>query len=306
MTKIYDVVIIGAGVGGLNAAMYSARGSLSVLLLDKKGYGGALNDTESIENYLGFSEVTGEELAESMFEQVEKYDSIDFKFDEVASIEKLEDETFKLASKKNTYLGKTVILATGVKHKKLGLDREEELEGKGISFCALCDGFFFKDKDIAVVGGGNSALEEAMYLADIVKSVTLVHRRDTFTADSIVQERIKKKDNVHIKYNYVVDEFIGSEKLEGLKVRNVITDREIDLEVSGLFEYIGVVPTSDVYTDLGILDSDGYIVTTDRMETEIDGLYAVGDIRQGSKRQIATAVGDGAIAGLEVRHYLEK
>lgn len=306
MTKIYDVVIIGAGVGGLNAAMYSARGSLSVLLLDKQGYGGALNDTESIENYLGFSEVTGEELAESMFEQVEKYDSIDFKFDEVASIEKLEDETFKLASKKNTYLGKTVILATGVKHKKLGLDREEELEGKGISFCALCDGFFFKDKDIAVVGGGNSALEEAMYLADIVKSVTLVHRRDTFTADSIVQERIKKKDNVHIKYNYVVDEFIGSEKLEGLKVRNVITDREIDLEVSGLFEYIGVVPTSDVYTDLGILDSDGYIVTTDRMETEIDGLYAVGDIRQGSKRQIATAVGDGAIAGLEVRHYLEK
>lgn len=305
--KVFDVIIIGSGPAGMNAALYAARGSLNVLVLDKEGYGGALNDTDKIENYLGLNGTTGEELSEQMYEQVMEYENVTHEFAEVKEVLKEEDGVFKVVGDEEDYKGLSIIIATGVKHNKLGLENEELFENKGISQCALCDSYFYKGKDVAVVGGGNSALEEALYLSDVVNHVTLIHRRDAFRGDKIAQERVFKKENISIIWDTEIKGLNGADKLESLTLETKLKDEKVlsDFKLDGLFEYVGVVPTSDVFKPFNILDTEGYVISNNDMETSVKGIYAIGDIRASSKRQIATAIGDGAIAGLSVRNYVE-
>lgn len=305
--KVFDVIIIGSGPAGMNAALYAARGSLNVLVLDKEGYGGTLNDTVDIENYLGFNHTTGEELAEQMYEQVMEYENVTHEFAEVKDVLKEKNNTFKVVGDSETYKGLSIIIATGVKHNKLGLENESRFEKKNVSFCAACDSYFYKGKDVAVVGGGNSALEEALYLSDVVNHVTLIHRRDAFRGDKIAQERVFKKDNITIIWDTEIKGLNGADKLESLILETKSVSEPVisEFKTDGLFEYVGVVPTSDVFKPFNILDTEGYVISNNDMETTVKGIYAIGDIRASSKRQIATAIGDGAIAGLSVRSYVE-
>ena len=300
---MYDTMIIGAGPAGMTAALYAARSNLKVALLERGIYGGQMNNTAEIENYPGYAHISGLELAEKMFEPLENL-GVEHLFGQV---EKIEDqgEYKRIITEDEVFETKTVILASGANHRHLGVPGEEEYNSRGVSYCAVCDGAFFRDEDLLVVGGGDSAVEEAIFLTRFAKSVTIVHRRDQLRAQKLLQERAFTNEKISFIWDSVVKEIKGDDrKVTSVVFENVKTGQSSEADFGGVFVYVGLDPVSDFVKDLGICDEAGWIVTDQHMKTALDGIYAIGDVRQKDLRQITTAVGDGAVAGQEVYKYI--
>lgn len=303
MNKIYDVILIGSGAANMSAAVYAARAGLEVLIIERGMYGGQMQNTGEIENYIGINSITGSELSDSMFNQVNSMSNVEFSFGNVIGIEC--NGTHKIVKiKSKEFTSKTVIIGTGVKHKKLGVDGEDIFMGRGVSNCGYCDGNFFEGQHVAVVGGGNSAVEDALYLSDIVDKVTLIHRRGELRAEKVLQDRLFRKDNIEILWHTEVESINGNKKVEELSLINK-DGHKFNLDVRGVFIYVGVEPISEPFIDLNITDRDGYIVTEDNMSTKVSGIFAAGDIRKDSIRQIVAAVNDGAIAAISAKKLID-
>jgi len=309
MSKIYDVLILGAGPAGLSAGLYAGRGRLSTLIIEKGNDGGQIAITDDIENYPGQMPEgeSGPALIARMTAQCEKF-GVERASDVIKSIE-LEGEIKKLVGAKGEYLGKTVIIATGAFPRQIGCKNEGIFVGKGVSYCATCDANFFEDFEVFVVGGGDAAVEEALYLSKFARKVTIIHRRDELRAARSIQEKAFANDKVEFFWDTVVEELHGDGILSGMTVKNVKTGelRRVDADeedgMFGVFGFIGTVPNSTLFE--GMIDMDwGYIKTNEDMETNIPGVYAAGDIRVKSFRQVVTAAADGAIAAHQVEKYL--
>ena len=300
---MYDTMIIGAGPAGMTAALYAARSNLKVALLERGIYGGQMNNTAEIENYPGYARISGPVLAEKMFEPLENL-GVEHLFGQVEKIEDHGDYK-KIIIEDEVFETKTVILASGANHRHLGVPGEEEYNSRGVSYCAVCDGAFFRDEDLLVVGGGDSAVEEAIFLTRFAKSVTIVHRRDQLRAQKLLQERAFANEKISFIWDSVVKEIKGDDhRVTSVVFENVKTGQISESDFGGVFIYVGLDPVSDFVRDLGICDEAGWIVTDQHMKTAIDGIYAIGDVRQKDLRQITTAVGDGAVAGQEVYKYI--
>ncbi len=300
---MYDTMIIGAGPAGMTAALYAARSNLKVALLERGIYGGQMNNTAEIENYPGYARISGPELAEKMFDPLENL-GVEHLFGQVEKIEDHGDYK-KIITEDEVFETKTVILAPGANHRHLGVPGEEEYNSRGVSYCAVCDGAFFRDEDLLVVGGGDSAVEEAIFLTRFAKSVTIVHRRDQLRAQKLLQERAFANEKISFIWDSVVKEIKGDDRrVTSVVFENVKTGQNSESDFGGVFVYVGLDPVSDFVKDLGICDEAGWVVTDQHMKTAIDGIYAIGDVRQKDLRQITTAVGDGAVAGQEVYKYI--
>ena len=300
---MYDTMIIGAGPAGMTAALYAARSNLKVALLERGIYGGQMNNTAEIENYPGYARISGPELAEKMFEPLENL-GVEHLFGQVEKIEDHGDYK-KIITEDEVFETKTVVLASGANHRHLGVPGEEEYNSRGVSYCAVCDGAFFRDEDLLVVGGGDSAVEEAIFLTRFAKSVTIVHRRDQLRAQKLLQERAFANEKISFIWDSVVKEIKGDDRrVTSVVFENVKTGQISESDFGGVFVYVGLDPVSDFVKDLGICDEAGWIVTDQHMKTAIDGIYAISDVRQKDLRQITTAVGDGAVAGQEVYKYI--
>ena len=299
----YDVVIIGAGPGGMTAALYASRSNLDTLILERGMPGGELINTAEVENYPGFDMILGPELADKMYKSSLRFGAKHV-YGDITGI-KQDGAYHVVESGKKSYKTKSVIIATGSKYRKLGVPGEEEYAGRGVSYCAVCDGAFFRNKKLAVIGGGDSAVEEGTYLTQFAE-VDIIHRRDELRAQKILQDRAHKNEKVDFIWDSVVEEIIGDDmKVTGVKIKNTKTGESKIHPVDGVFPYIGILPQTDAFLDLNITDEEGWIVTNDFMETEVPGILAVGDVRKKTLRQITTAVGDGAEAGNRVFHYVE-
>ena len=299
---MYDCLVIGAGPGGLTAAIYCSRANLKVAVLEKLMPGGQVASTYKIDNYPGVPEVSGVDLALKMFDQATAL-GVEYLPMEVTGIKK-EKDIFLVKTNDQTLKAKTVIVATGTKNRKLHVEGEEKYLGRGISFCAICDGSFYQGQDVLVVGGGNSALEESLYLSSIVKQVYIINITDEPTAFKNVQDKVKKTKNIKVFNNSEVIAFEGDDSLKEVKVKNLKTKEVTSFKVNGCFEYIGHIPNTDFLKDLGILNKYGYIVVDERKETKVKGLFGVGDVIDKEIRQITTATGDGTIAALNAAKYL--
>jgi thioredoxin-disulfide reductase len=300
---MYDTIIIGAGPAGMTAALYAARSNLKVALLERGIPGGQMNNTADIENYPGYANISGPELAEKMFEPLENL-GVEHLF---GLVEKIEDRgNFKeIITEDERFEAKTVIIASGANHRHLGVPGEEDYNSRGVSYCAVCDGAFFRDEDLLVVGGGDSAVEEAIFLTRFAKSVTIVHRRDELRAQKVLQDRAFANEKIRFVWDSVVESIHGDErKVTGVTFKNVKTGETSQAEFGGIFIYVGLDPVSEFAADLGITDEAGWILTDHQMKTSVAGIYAVGDVRLKDLRQITTAVGDGAIASQEAYKYL--
>ena len=300
---MYDTIIIGAGPAGMTAALYAARSNLKVALLERGIPGGQMNNTADIENYPGYANISGPELAEKMFEPLENL-GVEHLF---GLVEKIEDRgDFKeIITEDERFEAKTVIIASGANHRHLGVPGEEAYNSRGVSYCAVCDGAFFRNEDLLVVGGGDSAVEEAIFLTRFAKSVTIVHRRDELRAQKVLQDRAFANEKIRFVWDSVVESIHGDErKVTGVTFKNVKTGETSQTEFGGIFIYVGLDPVSEFAADLGITDEAGWILTDHQMKTSVAGIYAVGDVRQKDLRQITTAVGDGAIASQEAYKYL--
>ncbi|HEP1521151.1 TPA: thioredoxin-disulfide reductase [Streptococcus pyogenes] len=301
---MYDTLIIGSGPAGMTAALYAARSNLSVAIIEQGAPGGQMNNTFDIENYPGYDHISGPELAMKMYEPLEKF-NVENIYGIVQKIENFGDYKCVL-TEDASYEAKTVIIATGAKYRVLGVPGEEYYTSRGVSYCAVCDGAFFRDQDLLVVGGGDSAVEEAIYLTQFAKKVTVVHRRDQLRAQKILQDRAFANDKVDFIWDSVVKEIQGNDiKVSNVLIENVKTGQVTDHAFGGVFIYVGMNPVTGMVKDLEITDSEGWIITDDHMRTSIPGIFAIGDVRQKDLRQITTAVGDGAIAGQGAYHYLE-
>lgn len=300
---MYDTIIIGAGPAGMTAALYAARSNLKVALLERGIPGGQMNNTADIENYPGYANISGPELAEKMFEPLENL-GVEHLFGLVKKIEDRGD--FKeIVTEDERFEAKTVIIASGANHRHLGVPGEEDYNSRGVSYCAVCDGAFFRDEDLLVVGGGDSAVEEAIFLTRFAKSVTIVHRRDELRAQKVLQDRAFANEKIRFVWDSVVESIHGDErKVTGVTFKNVKTGETSQADFGGIFIYVGLDPVSEFAADLGITDEAGWILTDHQMKTSVAGIYAVGDVRQKDLRQITTAVGDGAIASQEAYKYL--
>lgn len=288
-----DCLIIGAGPAGLTAAIYLRRNNLEVLVLEKSVPGGAIVNTASVQNYPGYEDIDGPNLASNMYMQALSLKA-KVKREEALEINKV-DDYFVVKTNKNIYEAKNVLLALGLSHRKLGFLKEEKFSGKGISWCAICDGYLYKDKEVAVVGGGNSSLEESLYLANICKKVHLIHRRNEFKAHLSIVEKVKNADNIQLYFESEVVDILGDNEFEGVLIKN--KDNEIiHLNCSSLFEFIGYEPKTAFLSNLDICNEYGFINVDKEFMTKVDGLYAVGDCINKKVRQIATAVGDAAYA----------
>lgn len=298
-----DVVVIGAGPGGLTAALYASRANLKTILLEKGAPGGELINTADVENYPGYSLIGGPELATNMYEGAMRFGA-EHVYGDVTHIEIHGNERHIHTSDK-VYVASAVVIATGAYNRKLAVEGEERLAGQGVSYCAVCDGFFFRNKSLVVVGGGDSAVEEGTYLTNFADKVTIVHRRDELRAQKILQDRAFANDKVDFIWDTVVEEVKGENAVNAVQLRNIKTNEVTDFAADGVFVYVGIVPNSAVVADLGVTDEEGWIVTNEKMETSVPGIYAVGDVRKTVLRQIATAVGDGSIAGHMAYQYIE-
>jgi len=302
---LYDVIIIGSGPAGMTAAIYTGRSLLKTLILEKIGSGGQAALTELIENYPGFPHgINGYELSQRMEEQAKNFGT-SFEYADVQSITRDDQGIFHVFTESREFLSRTVIVATGASPKKLGIPGEEKFIGRGISFCATCDASFYKDKVVAVIGGGDSAVEEGMYLTRFASKVYIIHRRDQLRAARIVQERAFQNPKMEFIWNTVVEEVKGENFLEAIKLKNVKTGETSWLTISGMFLYIGLYPNTAFLTDVN-RDEQGYIITDEWMRTNIPGLFAAGDCRHTPLRQVITAASDGAIAAYGVEKYLEQ
>lgn len=302
--KKYDVAVIGAGPGGMTAALYAARANLKVAMIDRGVYGGQMNNTAEVENYPGFPSIMGPELGEKMYQSTVKQ-GVDFVYGDVKGL-KMDGRKRIVQMDPEDIEATVVIIATGSTNRKLGVPGEEEYSGRGVSYCAVCDGAFFKGDDVVVVGGGDSAVSEGLYLANVTDDVDVIHRRDELRAEKVLQNRAFKNDKMHFTWDSEVKEIVGDgQKMTGVKVHNNKTNEDSVVDASGAFIYIGNVPNTEAFKDLGITDKDGWVITNDRMETSIPGVFAIGDVRQKQLRQIITAVGDGGVAGQNAFEYIE-
>ena len=301
MEKKYDVIVLGGGPAGYTAAMYTARAGLSTLVIEKLFAGGQMTQTPNIENYPGIPQGIDGVLLGMNFQAGAQNAGVQTLNAEVTAV-KLQGEEKILTTAKGDFVGRTVIIATGAGHKHLGIDREWELTGKGVTYCATCDGMFYRGKTVAVVGGGNSAASEALVLSRIAKKVYLIHRRDSLKASRSYNEPLQQAENVEFIWNSQVSELLGQEKLSGVKLRDVFSGQEQELQMDGLFISIGRQPATELFRGQLELDANGYIVADESTRTSIPGVYAVGDVRTKEVRQIVTAAADGAVAA----HYAEE
>ena len=299
----YDVAIIGAGPAGMTAAIYAARANLQVLLLDKLAPGGQIVNTFEIQNYTGMGTINGAELAIKMFEHTQEL-GVAFDYGTVTAIQSEGNIKKLICEEGQTFKAKAVIIATGTKPRMLGVPGELNFAGTSISWCAICDGAHYRDKKVIVIGGGNSAVEEAIYLAGMAEEVTIVTLFN-LTADPLACDKLRAMPNVKIYEYYDILEFIGEDKFEGLKAKSTKTEEEITVLADGAFEYIGLKPTAEAFKDLGILNEHGYIEADAFMATKVPGIYAAGDIISKHLRQVITACSDGAIAAQSVAKYVE-
>lgn len=302
--KIYDVLIIGAGPAGMTAAVYTSRANLSTVMIERGMPGGQMANTEAIENYPGYESILGPELSTKMFEHAKKFGA-EYAYGDV---QKIEDgkEYKRVITSNGEYKARSIIIATGARHKKLGVPGEQELSGRGVSYCAVCDGAFFKDRELVVVGGGDSAVEEALYLTRFASKVTIVHRRDQLRAQKILQKRAFENEKIDFIWNSTVKQINEKDgKVHSVTLVNKLDGSETEYKADGVFVYIGLLPVNEPFIDLGITNEDGYVITNDEMETKIPGIFAAGDIREKSLRQIVTATGDGSIAAQSAQNYVE-
>ncbi len=298
-----DVVIIGAGTAGMSAGIYAARSGKTALILEKKAYGGQIINTPKVENYPGIKEISGFEFATGLYEQVTAL-GVKVVFQEAVSIEDCGD--FKVVNtNENSYETKSVILATGAKNRQLGIDREEQFIGAGVSYCATCDGAFFRGRDVAVIGGGNTAVEDAMFLANYCNKVYVILRRDVFRADPADVELLKNKENVEIIYNSQIQKIVGDTTVEGIDIKDK-DGNERFLKLQGIFVAIGQVPDNQSFESLISIDNAGYVVAGEDCKTNVEGIYTAGDCRTKSVRQLATAASDGAVAALAACERINK
>lgn len=302
--KTYEVIIIGGGPAGLTAGLYAARARLRTLLIEFGLFGGQMTTTELIENYPGFPKgITGAELSGLMEEQAKRF-GMEALADEVLEVA-LEGDWKRVRTHNEVYRSEALIVATGTEYRKLGVPGEMELRGRGVSYCATCDGAFFKDNRIVVVGGGDSALTEALFLTKFVKELTIIHRRDALRATKIYQERAFANPKIKFLWNSVVQEIKGGETVRSVVVKNVKTGEIKELETDGVFLFVGLTPRTEFMGGIVEMDEGGYILTNENCETSVKGIFAAGDCRKKLLRQVATAVGDGATAAFAAEKYLE-
>ena len=301
--KVFDCIVLGGGPAGLSCSLYVSRGGLDCAVLDTSSLGGALSNYTEIENYLGFDKISGFDLSEKFEQHVDCFNISKFPFEEIQKLDLLSDIK-TITTLNDEFRAKTVVIACGAKPKKLNVKGELENIGRGVSYCAVCDGAFYKDKVVCVVGGGNSALEEALYLTKHAKKVYLIHRRNEFRADKIIQEKVKENKKIELILNSKVNEILANKVVNGVKIENTITKKEEFLKLDGVFPYIGLEPNSELFCGLVEQDKQGFIKTDVTMKTNVNGVYAIGDIRNTPLRQVITAVSDGAVAGVEVAKYL--
>lgn len=305
MAKQVDVVVIGAGPGGLTAALYASRSNLSVVLVDRGIYGGQMNNTAAVENYPGFKSILGPDLAQKMYDSAIQFGA-EFAYGNVKSVTD-QGKTKLVETDDGAYEAKAVIIATGADHRKLGIPGEADYSGRGVSYCAVCDGAFFKNREVVVIGGGDSAVEEGLYLANLAAKVTIVHRRDELRAQKILQDRAFANDKVEFVWNANTEAILGDDKkVTGVQYSDKKTGERHVIPASGVFIYVGIDALTKEFQSLPILDDKGWVITDETMATKVPGIFAIGDVRQKGLRQIATAVGDGGIAGQQAFNYIQR
>ena len=303
--KIYDVIIVGAGPAGMTAAVYTSRGNLSTLMLERGMPGGQMANTEEIENYPGFETILGPDLSTKMFEHAKSFGA-EYAYGDVTEV--VDEGNYKIIKSGNKeYKARAIIITTGAEYKKMGIPGEKEYTGFGVSYCAVCDGAFFKKKNIVVIGGGDSAVEEGGYLTRFADKVTIIHRRDELRAQKILQDRAFANEKIDFIWNSTVKQVNGKDgKISSVTLVSTVDGTETEFETEGMFVYIGMDPLTAPFKNLGILDEHGYVVTNENMETSVPGIFAAGDVRQKMLRQVVTATGDGSIAAQICQKYLEE
>ncbi|WP_353893808.1 thioredoxin-disulfide reductase [Proteinivorax hydrogeniformans] len=300
---IYDVIIVGAGPAGLTAAIYAARAELKTLLIEKNAPGGQASTTDTIENYPGIETVSGPDLAMNMYTQATNL-GVELSMDEIIDME-LNGDIKTITTDSGTLKAKTVIWATGVQPRKIGVSGEQRFTSRGVSYCATCDGALYKNKVVAVVGGGDSAVEEAIFLTRFAKKVYVIHRRDQLRATKFVQKKAFENKKIEFIYDSIVKEITGNNNVEQLKYENVNTNERNSLDVDGIFVYIGNIPNTGLLKGKVNLDSQGYVDVKNGVETNIDGVFSAGDVNVKYLRQVVTATADGAVAAVKAQHYIE-
>jgi len=302
---LFDTLILGGGPAGLSAAIYAARGASSTAIIDTSMLGGQPTNYLELENYPGFGIIDGFDLMEKFEQHVDKFGVAKFPMQEIDEID-LTSPIKTITTKEGVFKGKTVIIATGAQAKKMGIPGEKEFIGRGVSYCAVCDGAFYREKVVAVVGGGNAAVEEAMYLTKFANKVYIIHRRDSLRADKIVQERAFKNEKIEFIFDAVPKEVLGKNLVNTLVLENVKTNKVSNLQVDGVFPYIGYSPNTAGFDGQVDQDDAGFIIADETMQTSVDGVFAVGDVRTTPLRQVITAAADGAIGAVYAVKYLEK
>ena len=302
---MYDVIIIGAGPAGLTAALYSGRAKMKTLLIESAFSGGQISTIYAMENYPGFEQpISGPDLAMKMDEQTRRFGA-EIINEEVVELF-LDEKVKKVKTNNNTYEGKTVIISTGAKPRELGLKNESRLIGSGISYCAVCDGAFFYDKTVAVIGGGDTAVSDALYLTRFCSKVYLVHRRDSLRATKVIQDEVFNNCKIEMVWNSTIESILGENKVEGISVKNVINDEAREISVDGIFVAVGTIPNIKLVENKLKISKSGYIITNENMATDIPGVYAAGDIREKQLRQVITAASDGAVASFMAEKYINE
>ncbi len=304
MEKIYDALVIGAGPSGITAGIYLKRAGLNFLIFEDDVPGGKVNFTYQVENYPGFDHISGGDLAFKFYQQL-SFNKITLKAEKIVSVVK-ENNLFVVKSNKEEYLSKTVLIASGTREKKLGVKGEKEFFGKGVSSCAVCDGNFYQNQMVAVVGGGNSAFEETLYLSTIASKVFLIHRSDNFRADKFLIDKVRNNEKIEILEYFVIKEIQGESHVEKLLIEDVRTKEVCELNCQAIFTYIGSKANTEFIQEKDILDSEGYICVNDELESKIAGLFAAGDVVSNRMHQIVVACGDGALAASSINRFLQK
>ena len=304
MADVYDIAVVGAGPAGLTAALYARRAGKSVVVIEKENFGGQITFSPKLENYPTALAISGAEFAEKLMEQAEAHGTV-LEMDNITAVEK-NAEGFVLTGEYGSYHAKSVILATGSKHRTLGIAHEAELTGHGVCYCAVCDGAFFREQDVAVIGGGNTALQDAVFLSEICTSVTVVQNLPFLTGDPVLQEKIAKLENVSVICEATVDALLGDTKLTGIRILRGADKTPEVLAVTGMFVAIGQQPENEAFAGLSALDQTGYIISDENCKSDTDGVFVAGDCRTKAIRQVVTATADGASAALAACRYLDR
>ena len=297
---MYDCIVVGGGPAGLTAAIYLKRACKKVAIFEREVFGGQITKATEVENYPGFDRISGMELGNKMKAQAEDL-GVECFYDEIIQIEKNGD-VFQVITVDKTYESKTVIYAAGTSPRKLGIKEEEKFIGNGVSYCATCDGAFYKDKTVCVVGGGNTAIDDALYLSNICKKVYVIHRRDSFRAEPIKVSSLKEKDNIEFIYNATVEGIMGNDKVEALEI--VVNDKKMEVKTDGVFVAIGTTPNTEILDNFVSLDANGYALSNHELETSVAGLFVAGDVRDKQVKQLTTATSDGTVAATFAIDYL--